>query len=155
MNKIIEKNEEDNNSQGSNNTLTSNSDNVNENNKRVKRTRNKLTKKDQFINERDEIKKKIYEILKIDDNNKTFILYEIENSEELKNKLSEMDEKIKKFFKVGNWNYYIQKNNGIRSPMIGLIRAILKDCDIDLTKKDILMMVNGKKIRTTKYFLMF
>ena len=43
MNKIIEN--EDNNSQGSNNTLTSNSDNVNENNKRVKRTRNRLPRK--------------------------------------------------------------------------------------------------------------
>jgi hypothetical protein len=166
MNKIIENEDaqenlrdkfsgarRDNNSQGSNNTLTSNSDNINENNKRVKRTRNKLTKKDQFINERDEIIKKIYEILKIDGNNKTFLLYDIENSEEIKTKLSEMDEKIKKFFKVGNWNYYIQKNNGIQSPIIGLIRALLKDCDIDLTKKDISMMVNGKKIRTTKYFL--
>lgn len=56
MNKIKEI--EENISQDSNNSLTSNSDNVNENNKRVKRTRNKLTKKDQFINERDEIKKK-------------------------------------------------------------------------------------------------
>jgi hypothetical protein len=43
MNKIIEN--EDNNSQGSNNTLTSNSENVNENNKRVKRTRNRLPRK--------------------------------------------------------------------------------------------------------------
>lgn len=146
MNKIIENDE--------NNSITSNSENANENNKRVKRTRNKLTKKVQFINERDEIIKKIYEILKIDDNNKTFLLYDIENSEEIKNKLSEMDEKIKKFFKVGNWNYYIQKNNGIQSPTIGLIRALLKDSNIDLTKKDISMMVNGKKIRTTKYFLM-
>ena len=146
MNDIIE-NEED------NNTLTSNSSNMNENKKRVKLTRNKLTKKDQYKNERDEIKKNIYELLKIDNSNKTFILYDIENSEEIKNKLNEMEYKIKKYFKVGNWNYYIQKNNGISSPRIGLIRALLKDCDIELTKKDISMMVNGKKIRTTKYYL--
>ena len=43
MNKIIEY--EDNNSQGSNNSLTSNSENPNENNKREKRTRNRLPRK--------------------------------------------------------------------------------------------------------------
>lgn len=57
MNKIIEN--EDNNSQGSNNTLTSNSDNVNENNKRVKRTRNRPSKAERFVEEREELIKEL------------------------------------------------------------------------------------------------
>ena len=63
MNKIIEKNEEDNNSQGSNNTLTSNSDNVNENNKRVKRTRNRPSKAERFCEEREELIKELEKMM--------------------------------------------------------------------------------------------
>jgi hypothetical protein len=82
----IEKNEEDNNSQGSpkkinlslfsgapenslefswesNNTLTSNSDNVNENNKRVKRTRNRPSKAERYVEEREELIKELEKMM--------------------------------------------------------------------------------------------
>ena len=142
MNKVIENNE----SEG--NTSNSENDNINE-----KKTRNRLTKKQQFTDERKEIIKEIYEVLRITEENKTILLYEIEKSIELKKKVNELDEKIKKYFKTGNWHYYIQKNNGEISPMIGLIRAILKDNDIELTKKDISLVIDGSRIRTTKYYL--
>ena len=132
---------------------TSNSSNVNENNKRCKKTRNKLTKKEQYVNERKEVITEIYNLLKINEKNKTFTLYEIENSDEIKSKIEDLDSRIKKYFKVGNWNYYIQKKNGLTSPIIGLFRAILKDNDIDLTKKDISIIIDGKRQRTTKYYL--
>ena len=132
---------------------TSNSSNVNENNKRCKKTRNKLTKKEQYVNERKEVIMEIYNLLKINEKNKTFTLYEIENSNEIKSKIDDLDSRIKKYFKVGNWNYYIQKKNGLTSPIIGLFRAILKDNDIDLTKKDISIIIDGKRYRTTKYYL--
>lgn len=129
------------------------SDNSNENKKKCKKSRNKLTKKEQYVNERKEVIMEIYNLLKINDKNKTFILYEIENSDEIKMKINDLDSRIKKYFKVGNWNYYIQKNKTSTSPIIGLLRALLKDNDIDLTKKDISIMVDGKRHRTTKYYL--
>ena len=132
---------------------TSNSLNVNENNKRCKKTRNKLTKKEQYVNERKEVIMEIYNLLKINEKNKTFTLYEIENSNEIKSKIEDLDSRIKKYFKVGNWNYYIQKKNGLTSPIIGLFRAILKDNDIDLTKKDISIIIDEKRHRTTKYYI--
>ena len=61
MNKIIEN--EDNNSQGSNNTLTSNSDNVNENNKREKRTRNRPSKAERYSEEREELLKELEKMM--------------------------------------------------------------------------------------------
>lgn len=73
MNNIIE----DNNFQGSNNTLTTNSDNVNENNKRIKRTRNRPSKAERFGKEREEIIKEINKILGMDENNKIH-LYDLE-----------------------------------------------------------------------------
>jgi hypothetical protein len=38
--------------------------------------------------------------------------------------------------------------------MIGLLRSLFRENDIELTKKDILMSIENKKIRTTKYYLM-
>ena len=59
MNKIKNINEEDNNSQVSNNTLTSNSDNKNENKKREKRTRKRPSKAERFVEEREELIKEL------------------------------------------------------------------------------------------------
>jgi hypothetical protein len=169
MNKLIEGNNNDNNSEG--NTSNSDSqenlfykfsgapqnsssilkgDNINENGKRMKRR----SKKEMYIQEREEIIKELFDVIKITNENKTFILYEIENSQELKNKIEELEERIKKCYKTGNWNYYIQRNNGELSPVIGLLRSIFRDNNIELTKKDISLTLDGKKIRTTKYYLM-
>ena len=141
--------ENDNNSEGSNKSNPTNSENSNENGKRVRRN-----KKQMYSVEREKIIEEIMEILGVSEENRTFILYDVENSLELKKKMDEMSDKIKRYFKTGNWNYYIQRNNGEQSPMIGLIRSILRDNGIDLTKKDITIKINEKKIRTTKYFLM-
>jgi len=100
MNKIIEN--EDNNSQGSNNSLTSNSENTNENNKRSKKH---STKKEMYREEREEIIKKLNSLLEINKNKNYVYLYDIENNENIKKEINNMSEEIKKYFKVGNWNY--------------------------------------------------
>ncbi len=142
---------------------TSNSDNMNENGwsdssqqscSARKRCKKRSTKKEMYEVERKEIIKEILETIKINEENKTFILHDIENSLELKNKINELEERIKKYYKTGNWNFYIQRNNGDTSPIIGLLRTLLRENDIDLTKKDISLQLDGKKIRTTKYYLM-
>jgi hypothetical protein len=148
MNKIIEN--EDNNSQGSNNTLTSNSDNVNENNKRCKK---RSTKKELFRNEREEIINKINNLLGITENKNYVYLHDIENSENIKEGINKMSDEIKKYFKVGNWNYYIMKNNGEKPLEIGLIRAVYRDENILMTTKEIKIERNGNKVRTVVYYL--
>jgi type II secretory ATPase GspE/PulE/Tfp pilus assembly ATPase PilB-like protein len=146
MNKIIEEND----SLGN----TSNSDNQNDNGKRPKsekKTRNRLTKKQQFVNERHELINELNIALGLN-NKKTVTLYYIENSVELKNKIDEIDHKIRKYFKSGTWNYYIQKSNNEPSPLIGLIRAIYRDEGWTMTTKDIYINIDDKKIRTTNYY---
>lgn len=146
MNKIIE----DNNSQGSKNSLTSNSDNVNENNKRCKK---RSTKKELFRNEREEIINKINNLLGITENKNYVYLYDIENSENIKEGINKMSDEIKKYFKVGNWNYYIMKNNGGKPLEIGLIRAVYRDENILMTTKEIKIERDGNKVRTVVYYL--
>jgi len=155
MNNIIEKEitEEDNKSQdsnNSNNTLTSNSETPNENNKRCKK---RSTKKELFRNQREEIIKKINNLLEITEKKNYVYLYDIENGENIKNEINKMSDEIKKYFRVGNWNYYIMKNNGEKPLEIGLIRAVYRDEDILMTTKEIKIERNGNKVRTVVYYL--
>lgn len=145
MNKI-----EDNNSQESNNSITSNSDNVNMNGKREKK---RSTKKELYRQEREEIIKELNEILKINENKNYVYLYDIENDDNIKNKINEMSEEVKKYFKVGNWNYYIMKNNGDKPLEIGLIRALYRDEGWLMTKKEKQIERNGEKVRSIVYYL--
>ena len=123
---------EDNNNEIDSQGNTSNSDNVNENNKRSKRR----SKKELFQLERTKIINKLNNLLGIDETKNYVYLYDIENSETFKNEINNMSEEIKKYFKVGNWNYYIMKNNGEKPLEIGLIRAVYRDEDIIMTKKE-------------------
>jgi hypothetical protein len=148
MNKIIEN--EDNNSQVSKNSLTSNSDNTNEKNKRCKK---RSTKKEMYREEREEIIKKINLLLEINENKNYVYLYDIENNENIKKKINNMSDEIKKYFKVGNWNYYIMKNNGENPLEIGLIRAVYRDEDIIMTTKEKKIERNGDKVRSIIYYL--
>jgi hypothetical protein len=144
MNKIEEN--EDNNSNGN----TSNSDNLNDNGKRSKK---RSTKKELYHNERKEIIKKINNLLDINDDKNYVYLYDIENNEKIKEGINKMSEEIKKYFKVGNWNYYIMKNNGEKPLEISLIRAVYRDEDIIMSTKEKKIERNGEKTRSIIYYL--
>ncbi len=138
----------------SNNSVIIQDDSDNNEEIKVKRTRNRLTKKQQFSKERQEIIIKLNNILGITEKNNTFYLYDVENSNEIKNSLNELIEDVKKYFKCGSWNYFIATNGGEEAKEIGLIRAIYRDEGLILTKKDKNIERNNSKVRTTQYFIM-
>ena len=143
-NKMDKKVEEDNNSQGSNNSLTSNSDNANENNKREKRTRNRPSKSERFSEEREELVSELNEIIGLCVNNK-IILHDLENNEILKTYLRENINLIKKIFKCGNWGYF---SNDIKKGMgneISLMRAIYKNSGWEISSRRKMCERNGEK----------
>ena len=144
MNKIEENNEID--SQGN----TSNSDTPNDFGKRHKK---RSTKKELYRQEREEIIKELNNLLNINENKNYVYLYDIENDDNIKNKINEMSEEVKKYFKVGNWNYYIMKNNGDKPLEIGLIRALYRDEDWLMTTKEKQIERNGSKVRSIVYYL--
>ena len=146
MNKIV-CDKTDNESEGN----TSNSE-IN-NNINGKRTRNRLTKKQQYKNERKEIINKINNLLDIYETKNYVYLYDIENNEKTKAEINKMSEEVKKYFKVGNWNYYIMKNNGEKPLEIGLIRALYRDEGWLMTTKEKQIERNGKKLRSVIYYL--
>ena len=126
----------------------SNSSKIKENNKKKR-----STKKEKYQEERKNILNKINNILDINETKNYVYLYDIENNETIKNKINEMSVEIKKYFKVGNWNYYIMKNNNEKPLEIGLIRAIYRDEDIIMTTKEKKIERNGKKERSIVYYL--
>jgi len=135
MNKIIEN--EDNNSQGSNNSLTSNSDNVNENNKRVKRTRNRPSKAERFSEEREELIKELERMIGLTEEVRGVLLYDLNRNEELKEYLKNKIPEIRKLYKCGTWNYFVKQHTkeGEEPSEIGLMKSIFKSENYELVSK--------------------
>ncbi len=140
MNNIIEN--EDNNSQGSNNTLTSNSDNVNENKKRCKK---RSTKKEKYYNEREEIIKVLNKILGVDEKNNEIFLYDLERNEKVKKFLKNNILNIQKYYKCGTWGYFSNDPKKGSGNEITLLRSIYKNDDYDILSKRIMNERDGKK----------
>jgi hypothetical protein len=140
MNKVIEENE----SQGN----TSNSDNVNENGKRMKR--NRLTKKQQFKKEREEVINKINNILGLTTTNNKIYIYKILTNDKIKEEIKELgNTDIKKYFKVGTWSYYKDDHNNHSE--INLIKAVYKDSDYEIYSKQKTIKEENKSIKTIEY----
>ncbi len=137
----------------SNNSVIIQDDSDNNEETKVKRTRNRLTKKQQYVEERKEIINRLNNILGLNDKNNTFYLYDVENSKEIKEKIKELSEDVKKYFKCGTWYYYTAGTNGEVVTEISLIRALYRDADLTLTKKDVNIKKGENKIRTTQYYL--
>ena len=140
MNKIIEN--EDNNSQGSNNTLTSNSDNVNENNKRCKK---RSTKKEMYEEEREKFIQELNKIIGVDENNNEIFLYDLERNEKVKEFLKNKILNIQKYYKCGTWGYFSNDPKKGSGNEITLLRSIYKNDDYDILSKRIMNERDGKK----------
>jgi hypothetical protein len=151
MNKIIEKNEEDNNSQGSNNTLTSNSDNVNENNKRGKKTRNRPSKAERFGEEREKLIKELEKMIGLTEEMRGVLLYDLEHNNELK--LRELVPEIKKYYRTCSWGYFSKEEKKGMDNEIGLLKAMYKNEGYNILTKRKTCEYDGKKNYKQNYIL--
>ena len=159
MNKIIENEDaqenlsykfsgarRDNNSQGSNNSLTSNSDNVNENNKRCKR---RSTKKEMYKEEREEFMKELNKILGIDENNNNVYKCEIETNKEFEKYIKENMDKIRRMWKTGLWGYFSNKKEKGSGNILGLYRSLLNNSGYEIFSKQ--KKISGEEDRKIFY----
>jgi hypothetical protein len=138
MNKI-----EENNSVNISEGNTSNSDNINENGKRGKRTRNRPSKAERFLEERDELIKELEKKMGLKEENRGVLLYDLEHNKELKEYLKDKIPEIRKLYKCGCWNYFIQKEE--KRDEIGLLKSIFKSEKYELISKRILAEREGEK----------
>ena len=90
-------------------------DNDNKQENKPKRTRNKLTKKQQFSNERAELIQQLNNIIGIDDKKNWVYLYDLEHNEEILKSIKELEKQISKYHKCGMWGYFsndVKKGKG-------------------------------------------
>jgi hypothetical protein len=107
----------------------------NNENIKVKRTRNRLTKKEQFVKEREEFINQLSNIIGIDEKKNSLFLNELEKNQKLKEFILSNDELIRKIFKAGNWGYYSNEEIKGKGNIVGLVRSIYTDSNYDITSK--------------------
>ena len=128
---------------------SSGSDNINENGKRVKKTRNRPCKNQKFEREREELIKELENIIGLNENKRNITLYELENNSLLINKLQELIPNIKKYFKCSTWGFFSSDPKKGMGNEIGLLKAIFKNEKYNILNKRKQLEYDGiKKLYT-------
>jgi len=107
-------------------------------------------KNELYNDEQIKIKKELIDILEL--NTKTgFILYQIDNDEELKLKIMNLLPKIRTFFSMSKITA-ISTPEKIKRPYISIIRHLLKN-EYDILSKEYSLKIDDKVIRTKQYVI--
>jgi hypothetical protein len=108
----------------------------------------KLSEK--YQNEREDICNKIINILELDEN-KSFLLCELDNDTEKQNKILEMKEDIQKYFSVSCISSF-RPNFHCKRPYLNIVRSILRKQKYIFERSEIEKSKNdGSFFRSTKY----
>ncbi len=127
--------------------MSDNSSDNNENNiKKIRRN-----KKTFYSNERENILQQLKNLMDLNNDN-TILLNKLQDNLELKNKLIEITDDIKKYYRCSTWGYFVSVNNGEKGEEITLLRSIFKDHDYKIFSKDIVTEYLGVKKRYTQLF---
>jgi hypothetical protein len=111
-------------------------------------------KKSELYNEeRQLILNKILEILNINENNKTFFLYELDSNQEKQNKILELEENIRKCFVCGSWACFA--NDNIKRKVLSLIKNVMREMKYIMISKRKLIKSGDIKHQETYYILLF
>ena len=117
-----------------------------------KKTRNKPTKAQQFKEERQKIILELENLMGLSETNRGVLLYDLEHNERLKEHLKEIIPQIRKYYKCGTWNYFIQPEEN--RDLIGLLKSILKNENYQLINKKKFLDITGvKKLYTQLYII--
>ena len=134
--------------------------NINENNSNSsnnsKKTRNKPTKAQIYKEERRKIILELEKLIGLNEINRGVLLYNLEHNKQLKEYLKQNIPDIKKYYKCGTWNYFVNQHTkeGEEISEISLLRAIFKDENYEIiSRKKIKLMDGIKKHMTNLIFL--
>lgn len=131
---------------------TNSIDNNNDQQDKIKKTRNKLTKKQQFSKERAELIEQLNNIIGIDDKKNYVYLYDLEHNENILKNIKEKVIDIKKYHKCGMWGYFSNNEKKGKGNEIGLLRSVYKDNGIIITTKNKVIIRDEIKINSTVYY---
>ena len=123
----------------------------NDNNSNSDKKKIRRNKKTYYSNERDNIFQELKTLMDLNDDN-SVLLAQLHDNINLKNKLIESIDDIKKYYRCSTWGYFVAINNNEKGDEITLLRSIFKDHDYKIFSKDIITEYNGVKKRYTKLY---
>jgi hypothetical protein len=112
--------------------------------------RGRKQKKDVYENDRQEVLKKLLNILDINENNKVFFIDDIDKNQTKIDQILALKDDIKKFFNGGRWTFFCKKTP---KPWLSLTKSVLKACGKHLENTYIMKKhstgISGKGICVT------
>jgi uncharacterized UPF0160 family protein len=107
---------------------------------------------DKYKQEREEICKKLIDILKLDSNN-SFLLCELDTDIEKQDKIMVMKEDIQKYFACSEISSF-KPNFECKRPYLNIVRGILRKEGYTFISTDIDIKINDILKRTKKYIIL-
>jgi hypothetical protein len=116
-----------------------------------KRKRNKLTKAQLFKEQRQKLVLELENLMGLTESNRSVLLYDLEHNEKLKDYLRDQVKNIKKIYKCGTWNYFVNQytREGEKISEISLLKSIFKDEKYEIVSKIKIKNEDNKKIHMT------
>ncbi len=118
---------------------------------KIIKKRNKLTKKQQYSNEREIFINNLNNIIGIDEKNNCHFLCELEKNDEIKKYLIDNIEDIKKYYKIGKWGFFSGDVSKGKNNYIGLVRSLYLDSDYEIISKSKMATFNDIKKQYTMW----
>ena len=108
-------------------------------------------KSDLYEKEQKEILDKLLEILEINDDNRTIIIYNIDKNKEKIDAILSLKEDVHKYFNSSKWSLFRNYDNKNNKEHILLIRGLLNAMNVDYVSTSIRIKEDGKLLCTSKY----
>ena len=105
-------------------------------------------KSEKYERERNEIIKRLNEIIGINEYNNRFILEDLKNNKDKQEAIKGLENEVRKYFAHSEWPYF-RKSVNEETKSICLARSIYKSCNYDINYKQ--KMKNG--IKYTEYII--
>ena len=108
-------------------------------------------KKDiKYPTQRNEVLRKVYEIIGVSQTKPYFRSHEIDFSDEIYQQIEILDPEIQQFFNVSSWTAY-KSNNVVNKRSLSIVRSILKDMNVKYTSATEKLINNPNCKFTTIY----
>ena len=106
-----------------------------------------------YSNEQNDILNKIYNIIGLDENKRSFYTHEFDYDEDKRKLVEDLSEDIKKYFSASLWSCFNKKKK-LDKQYISLIKNIFKDLKIQYNSQSCKIKKDNKYINSTQYILL-
>jgi hypothetical protein len=108
---------------------------------------------DKYTNERQIILEKIFDILEINKVNNKISLKELDENIEKQNKITELENDIKKYFIITGWGYFSNKKRESKRKFLSLIKSIVKDMNVKMITSTLVKKLDDNITKCETFYI--